>query len=93
MENKNFAVKLKKLRIEKGIGQRGLARLIGVSTSTVGMYEQGRRTPNYSIIIRICHVLNTTPDHLFGFDKLTNIEKFFSLFISTLSSLWNKKKI
>lgn len=40
MENKNFAIKLKKLRIEKKISQRELARLLGISTSTVGMYEQ-----------------------------------------------------
>lgn len=87
MENKNFAVKLKKLRIEKEISQQDLARLIGVAASTVGMYEQGRRTPNYSIIIKICHVLSTTPDYLFGFDnEFTNINEIFSIFINTLSS-------
>ena len=62
MENKNIAVKLKKLRLKKDISQQDLAKLIGVSVSTVGMYEQGRRMPNYQVIIKICHALCTTPD-------------------------------
>lgn len=64
-----------------------MAKLIGVSTSTAGMYEQVRRSLDYRNIIKICQVLNTTPNHLSEFDnEFTNINEIFSLFINTLSS-------
>lgn len=58
MENKNFAVKLKKLRIEKEISQQDLAKLIDISTSTVGMYEQ-------RVVARTDS--RTVPDKNYGF--------------------------
>ncbi len=86
MENKTFEVNLKMLRAERGISQTNLSRSIGVSVSTVGMYEQGRHTPDYQTIMKICQALNTTLDRLFGFDdKLTDIEEIFSPFINSLS--------
>lgn len=38
-------LRLKKLREAKGLSQAELAKIIGISASSIGMYEQGRRTP------------------------------------------------
>ena len=52
------------LRVEKGWSQAELAKRIGVSTSAVGMYEQGRREPSLSILVRLALELSVTTDYL-----------------------------
>ena len=44
---------LKKLRKSKGLTQAELGKILGVSPSTIGMYEQGRRTPDKDALIAI----------------------------------------
>ena len=39
---------LKELRAQKGYTQSELGKMLGVSASTIGMYEQGRREPDSS---------------------------------------------
>ena len=38
-------LRLRKLRKQKGMTQSELAKIADVSTSSIGMYEQGRRLP------------------------------------------------
>lgn len=65
-----FSENLKKLRRSKGMTQSQLASNIGVSPSTVGMYEQGRREPDSKILKKLCMALNTTTDFLLDtYDK------------------------
>lgn len=63
-----FSVRLKELRKEHGYTQKELAKLLGVSASSIGMYEQGRREPENSLLTKLCEVLGTTTDYLIGFD-------------------------
>lgn len=63
-----FGVRLKQLRKEHGYTQKELAKLLGVSASSIGMYEQGRREPENSLLTKLCEVLGTTTDYLIGFD-------------------------
>lgn len=64
-----FGNRLKKLRTEKGYTQKEFAQLVGVSTSAIGMYEQGRREPENAVLTSMCKLLNTTPDYLIGFSS------------------------
>ena len=41
-----------------------MAWRIGVSTSAVGMYEQGRREPSLGLLVRLAQELGTTTDYL-----------------------------
>ena len=52
------------LRISKGWSQAELARRIGVSTSAVGMYEQGRREPSLGLLARLAQEFGVTTDYL-----------------------------
>ena len=52
------------LRIRHGISQGELARLLHISASTVGMYEQGRRTPNIDMLIEMSKVFDVSLDYL-----------------------------
>ena len=63
---KQTGEKIKKLRVAAGMTQGQLAQKLGVSTSTVGMYEQGRRKPDGTMLIKLCNVFSVTADSLLG---------------------------
>ena len=47
---------LAELRGEKKMSQRDLARKLGVSSATIGMYESGKRTPSLKKAILIARL-------------------------------------
>ena len=55
---------LKKLREEKGLTQSELGKESGISPSTVGMYEQGRRVPDVPILKKMSAFFNVSIDYL-----------------------------
>lgn len=55
---------LKKLREEKGLTQSELGKKLGISPSTVGMYEQGRRVPDVPILRKMSAFFNVSIDYL-----------------------------
>ena len=59
-----LGIRIAILRITKGWSQAELARRIGVSTSAVGMYEQGRREPSLGLLVRLAQELGVTTDYL-----------------------------
>lgn len=52
------------LRASKGWSQAKLAQRIGVSTSAVGMYEQGRREPSLDLLVRLAQEFGVSTDYL-----------------------------
>lgn len=44
---------LKKLRKQNKLTQKQLGDILGVSASTIGMYEQGRRQPTVETLVRL----------------------------------------
>lgn len=52
------------LRISAGMRQAELAKKAGVSASTIGMYEQGRREPSGQRLIVLARLLGVTADYL-----------------------------
>lgn len=62
----NVGKKIKEFRVKAGLTQSELSVRLGISTSAVGMYEQGRREPDSEMILKLCEVFNTTADELLG---------------------------
>ena len=63
-----FALRLKKLRVEKAISQYKLAELLGFSRGQIANYEQGRREPDHSTLQKIAAFFNVSTDYLLGND-------------------------
>ncbi len=66
MSSSVFGERLKGLRTSSGMTQQDLAKRLGVSASTIGMYEQGRREPDNKTLSLICSQLGTSTDYLLG---------------------------
>ncbi len=52
------------LRRQKKWSQAALAERLGVSPSTVGMYEQGRREPGSELLVALARELGVSVDYL-----------------------------
>lgn len=59
-------LKLKELREQKNITQADFAKHFNISPSAVGMYEQGRRTPDIATIANFADYYGVTVDYLIG---------------------------
>ena len=58
--------RLKQLRLEKGVKQEEVARIIGITKSAYSNYEQGIREPSFEILIKLCKYFDVTADYLLG---------------------------
>lgn len=61
-----FQVELKKVRETAGLSQSKLASILNVSQATVGMWESGKREPNFEMLITIANFFNVSCDQLLG---------------------------
>ena len=57
---------LKKLRLQKGWTQERLAEIMGVGKSTISMYENGNRTPDFETLEAIADLFNVDMNTLTG---------------------------
>jgi len=61
-----FSVRLKELRIEKGISQRELAKATQLSQSGIVHWENNNRIPNAEVIIKFAEFFGVSADYLLG---------------------------
>ena len=52
------------LRRNAGLSQAQLAKLLKISPSAMGMYEQGRREPSGELLVAIANTLQVSVDYL-----------------------------
>lgn len=62
----NFNDMLKYLRVREKMSQAELADKLGVSKSTVGMYELGKREPDFETLEAIADLFNVDMNFLLG---------------------------
>lgn len=62
----NFKTRLKQLRNERGISQRQLAEFLKVAPSTISMYENGQREPNFEVLESLADFFNVDLNYLLG---------------------------
>lgn len=62
-----FSTRLKKLRAEYSLTQDELAPKLGISRSTLGMYETGKREPDFETLETIADFFNVDMNYLIGY--------------------------
>lgn len=67
--------RLKFLREEKGLYQSDIAKILGISTSAVGFYENEKRDMSPEVIIQLANYFGVTTDYLLGKSDIRNPEK------------------
>ena len=63
----------KRLRNSCGLTQAEMAEKIGISRSTIGMYETGAREPDFETLEKIADFFNVDIDYLLGRTDKTTI--------------------
>lgn len=61
-----FGTVLRGLRKRNDLTQKQLADILGISESTVGMYERGHREPDFEMFEMIADYFNVDMDYLTG---------------------------
>lgn len=64
--------KIKRLRDEKKWTQQDLADKIGVSFTTISLYEFDARKPSFNALYRIAEVFDVTPEFFFNGEEIKN---------------------
>ena len=71
-----IGIRIATQRMQFGMIQKELARRLCVSTSAVGMYEQGRREPSLEVIAALANELHVSTDYLLtGTTRTTEIHQ------------------
>lgn len=63
-----FGERLKELRTEKGLSQDQLAKKVGLTHTAIGLWELGKRIPNFNAVITLAKFFNVTTDFLAGLE-------------------------
>lgn len=69
----DFPNVFKTLRIKSGLTQQQMAEKLGLSRSTIGMYENGEREPSFEILEHIADLFNVDMNYLIGKKESTEI--------------------
>ncbi len=62
----DFESVFKRLRLAGGLTQTEMAEKLGVSKSTISMYENGNREPDFETLEKIADFFNVDIDYLLG---------------------------
>ena len=84
-----FSERLKLLRTEANLSQSELAKTIGISKSSINMYERGEREPRLDTIKIMARYFNVDMNYIIGTSDIRNsdtvIDNEFLQILSTLS--------
>jgi len=62
----NIGARILPLMKKKGMTQRELANMIGVTETSISRYISGQRVPKANIVVYMADALNTTTDYILG---------------------------
>lgn len=75
-------LRLKELRLNRGLSQQNVADFLGVSQQAYANYESGKREPEYESLVKLSEFFDTTTDYLLG---KTDIKKPLLMKAGTLT--------
>ncbi len=66
--------RIRQLRLEHNLTAKKLGEILNLSESTISLYENGKRTPNKDLILKISDYFNVSTDYLLGKSNVPNAE-------------------
>jgi transcriptional regulator with XRE-family HTH domain len=66
MKGAEDMLRIKEIRKAKNVSAKQIAKYANVAESTMSLYENGKREPDYETLIRIADYLSVSLDRLFG---------------------------
>lgn len=67
--NKEFPMRLRRLREQKRMKRRVLGELCGLGKNAIGRYERGEREPTLSAVIALADFFGVSVDYMLGKDE------------------------
>ena len=61
-----IGTRIRELRTVRGLTQKDLGKIVGVSSSMIGMYEINARKPSFDVLERIADYFSVSTDYLLG---------------------------
>lgn len=69
MKVSDFMLKLKEIRVSKGLKQQDIAEILGITQAAASRLESEERKLDQDQIIKLSLALEVTPDELLGFKE------------------------
>ena len=92
MKVRTTTQRMKELISKKGISQKQLAKISGLTESTISHYVRGERIPRGVNLIKIAKALDTTADYLLGNEENEDFDYVKSLIARNSSRMTNDEK-
>ena len=87
-----YGNRLKELRKKYGYTQEELAKLLNTSRSRIGMYEQGKRQPDFEMQETLADFFNVTLDYLFDRKESDSLDPADEEIFNRIKQLDSEKK-
>lgn len=67
-------LRLREIRKSRKLTMKQLGEMVGVTESAIGMYETGRRKPDYEMLLKLGEALDCSVPDIIGYEKSTSLE-------------------
>ena len=66
MNEKKIGRHLAQMRKQKGMTQADMAHQLHITPQAISKWERGKSMPTFALLLRVCTLLDTSPDALFA---------------------------
>lgn len=70
----DLSIRLRELRANKHLRQEQVAKMIGVTKSTISAYENDLRQPSFEILLKLANLYCVSTDYLLGRTDTVSID-------------------
>ena len=70
-----FGERIKDLRMEKGLGQKDLAKILNTSKQNLSRWEKGYYEPDQTTVVLLARFFGVTTDYLLGLENYDGSKK------------------
>lgn len=85
-------IKLREIRKSRGLTMAELGKMVGITESAIGLYEKGRRKPDFEMLLKLGEALDCSVDSILGNNySLDNEEEQLLFYFRQLNNLGKRQ--